>query len=361
MVTISFIGDISLNDAYKGLYREGARPFEDLSEVLAGADLVAGNLECLAAGTEGENLRKKPRLKTDTDTLGYLKEINLGLACLAHNHVYDNLEDGFRRTTDFLEQNNIHYMGASLDKPPEKSSSSRTRSLLRLRIKGIRFAFLNYVTRDTNPGLPDDAGINLSILDPRQALDDLAEAREDDYRIMILHWGGKYENSYYPGPSQLKMARQFIKGGADLIIGHHSHTFQPVIQYRWKSVFFSLGNFCFADIVSDGRVKEIKHRRWRESAVVNIHFNSDHYSSELVPFRLDQHQTIREPRISKRFRRRAQYFKLIRISKLFWFIYYFGFKYLRPVVWELRRTDPDKSLWKRFTGLNKAKIRGMFR
>ena len=361
MVTISFIGDISLNDDYTRLFREGARPFEDLSEVLARADLVAGNLECLAAGNEGENLRKKPRLKTDFETLGYLKQINLGLACMAHNHVYDNLEDGFRRTTDFLRENDIQYMGAAWNKPDEDASSTGTGSVLKLRIKGIRFAFFNYVTGDTNPGLPEDAGIKLSMLDPRKAMDDLASAQEDDYRIMILHWGGKYENSYFPGPSQLKLAREFIKGGADLIIGHHSHTWQPVMRYRGKSVFYSLGNFCFADIVSDGRVKEIKHRRWRESAVVNIRFNHGHYTSELVPFRLDNYQTIRDPRLMRRFNSRGRYFKMIRISKLFWFIYYFGFKYLRPVVWEFRRTDPDKSLWKRFTGLNKEKIRGMFR
>jgi hypothetical protein len=370
MATISFIGDISLNDAYTRLYREGGRPFEDLGKVLAEADLVVGNLECLAAGTMGENLRKKPRLKTDTETLGYLKQIHLGLACMAHNHVYDNLEDGFRKTTHFLQQNNIHYMGASPGNLSEEASRGQGEppvekpggnSVLRLRIKGIRFAFFNYVTKDTNPGLPTDAGIELSILDPRKALDDLASAREDDYRIMILHWGGQYENSYFPGPDQLNMARALIKGGADLIIGHHSHTFQPVMQYRQKSVFFSLGNFCFADIVSDGRVKEITQRRWRESAIVKLHFDRDHYDTELVPFRLDGLHTIRDHHILRRLKARQQYFKLIRFSKLFWFIYYFGFKYFRPVVRELRRRDPDKNLWKRLSGLNKQKIRGMFR
>jgi hypothetical protein len=133
------------------------------------------------------------------------------------------------------------------------------------------------------------------------------------------------------------------------------------MQYRKKSVFFSLGNFCFADIVSDGRVKEITQRRWRESAIVNIHFNQDDYSTELVPFRLEGLHTIRDHHILRRFKSRQQYFKLMRFSKLFWFIYYFGFKYLRPLVRELRRRDPDKNLWKRFSGLNKQKIKGMFR
>ncbi len=370
MVTISFIGDISLNDAYTRLFREGVEPFQDLEGILADADLVAGNLECLSAGTGGENLQKKPRLKTDTETLGYLKKINLGLACLANNHVYDNLQDGFRKTTDFLQQNDIHFLGASLEESHEDAhanqgdpsqAKSESGSVLKLRIKGIRFAFFNYVAADTNPGIPRDAGVHLNILDRQQVLDDLAAAGEEDYRILILHWGGKYENSYYPGPQQMKMAREFIKGGADLIIGHHPHTLQPVLHYHGKSVFFSLGNFCFADIISDGRVKEVRHRRWKESAIVNIRFSKDHYHTELVPFRLDQLRTIRDRSILRRFNIRQQYFKLIRFSRLFWFIYYFGFKYLRPVVWEMRRPDPDKSLLKRLSGLNLEKIRGLFR
>lgn len=361
MVTISFIGDISLNDDYTRLFREGEEPFHDLAEILADADLVAGNLECLSAGTQGENLLKKPRLKTDLETLGYLKQINLGLACLAHNHVYDNLEDGFRKTTDFLQQNNIHYLGASLDPNATSPAKLRAGSILKLKIKGIRFAFFNYVTADTNPGIPRDAGVRLSILDRQLVLEDLAAARDEDYRILLLHWGGKYENSYYPGPQQMKLAREFIKGGADLIIGHHPHTLQPVMHYKGKSVFFSLGNFCFADIISDGRVKEVRHRRWKESTVLNIRFDKEHYHTDLVPFRLEQLRTIRDRSILRRFKIRQGYFKLIRFSRFFWFIYYFGFKYLRPVVWEMRRPDPDKNFWKRLSGLNLAKIRGLFR
>ena len=69
--------------------------------------------------------------------------------------------------------------------------------------------FFNYVAADTNPGLPRDAGVHLSILDRQQVMDDLAAAGEEDYRILMLHWGGKYENSYYPGPQQVKMAREW--------------------------------------------------------------------------------------------------------------------------------------------------------
>ena len=57
---------------------------------------------------------KKPRLKTKLETLNYLKDINYGLACLANNHFYDNLEEGFQETINFLTNNNINYIGASM-------------------------------------------------------------------------------------------------------------------------------------------------------------------------------------------------------------------------------------------------------
>lgn len=354
MVTISFIGDISLNDDYNRLFRDGIHPFDDLSEDLEDSDLVAGNLECLAAGTQGENLKKKPRLKTDLRTLEYLKQMNMGLACLAHNHVYDNLEDGFLKTTSFLEQNDIRHLGASLD-------NNAGNPMLQMEIKGIRFAFFNYVDEDTNLSLPPEAGIKLSVLHKDKVLEDLYRAREADFRILMLHWGGRYENSYYPGPAQIKLSKEFIRGGADLIIGHHPHTLQPSLRHKCKSVFFSLGNFCFADVRSDGRIKEIKYRRWKESAVLKVDFTKEGYQARLLPFRLENLHTVRDHRIISRIRFRSVYMKLIRFSRLFWFIYYFGFKYLRPVVWELRKKDPERNLVQRVAGLNGNKIKGMFK
>ena len=354
MVSISFIGDISLNDDYTKLFREGTQPFHELADDLAGSDLVVGNLECIAAGDKGENLKKKPRLKTDLQTLGYLKQLNVGLACLAHNHVYDNLEDGFIKTLAFLEKNNIRHLGASLDDPSGNP-------MVQIELSGIRFALLNYVDNDTNPSLPDHAGISLSILDRQKIMDDLSKSWGVDFRILMLHWGGRYENSYFPGPEQISKAREFIKAGADLIIGHHSHTLQPSFSYMGKSVFSSLGNFCFADIRSDDRIKQIRYRRWNESAILKVDFTRERYRTSLVSFHLESLHTIKDRSVLRRLKRRQQYFNLIRFSRLFWYIYYFGFKYLRPVVWTLRDKDPERNFIKRIKGLNRDKMKGLFK
>ena len=66
--TISFIGDISLNNKYNNLYNLGKEPFNDINNVLFSSDIVVGNLECISRGVNGENLYKKPRLKTNIET-----------------------------------------------------------------------------------------------------------------------------------------------------------------------------------------------------------------------------------------------------------------------------------------------------
>ena len=116
MVKISFLGDISLNDNYISLYNEGENPFSDLQMLLHESDYVVGNLECMAKGDEGENILKRPRLATTVETLNYLKYLNLSVACLAHNHVFDQLLSGYLKTTNFLKNNNIDFLGAGNSK-----------------------------------------------------------------------------------------------------------------------------------------------------------------------------------------------------------------------------------------------------
>ncbi len=60
---------------------------------------------------------------------------------------------------------------------------------------------------------------------------------------MHSHWGVEYDSS--PNPRQKEIGRALVDAGADIIVGHHSHTLQPVEIYKGKVIFYSLGNFVF--------------------------------------------------------------------------------------------------------------------
>jgi poly-gamma-glutamate synthesis protein (capsule biosynthesis protein) len=47
----------------------------------------------------------------------------------------------------------------------------------------------------------------------------------------------------YPRQEDIERAHAMIDADADMIFGGHAHRLQPMIEYRGKPVFYSLGNF----------------------------------------------------------------------------------------------------------------------
>lgn len=331
MIKISFLGDISLNDDYIRLYKEGINPFASLESILKTSDFVIGNLECMVIGNEGENLLKAPRLSTTAETLNYLKNINLKVANLANNHVYDHLKNGFTETTNFLENNEIRYLGAGLSKNDAEKH-------LILKKNDLEIGLLNYVTEDTHPNMPNDARVFLNIFDIERAKKDICKLRSSvDYVVIIMHWGGKVEGGLFPDYIQPVTARKLVDIGADLVIGHHSHTVQPYEAYKNKYIFYSLGNFCFSDYTFNGIFHPMPKRR-KITEIVNVNFEKNGYTvfinyflNELINFKEHSYQSYQKLI--------NIIFKYIMKYKFFWNLYYMHFLYILPLYHFLIRKD----------------------
>lgn len=333
-VRISFLGDIAFVGNYNKLYKQGKHPFEGIRNELTNSDLVIGNLEAISEGNHGENHLKKPRLKLEIETLNYLKEINVGLVSLAHNHVYDNLKNGLESTIEFLDNNDIHHLGAGF-------SESEAKTPFLLKKEGITFGFLNYVTEDTNPRIPEDANVFTNFFSLEKAKEDIVKLiKESDFIIILLHWGGRVEGGCYPDWEQPQIAKELIQSGADLIIGHHSHTFQPYEDINNKTVFYSLGNFCFDDYYSDGKLKKLDTRKRLDSAIVHVDFNSrKKFSYKIKPIRNVFNKIVLNPIFEKKIKNRLFIFKYLKKYKLLWMIYYLYLKKIDPVLFFLSRGD----------------------
>jgi hypothetical protein len=332
MLNISFLGDISLNDDYVGLYNKGINPFKDLESPLFSSDFVAGNLECMAAGSKGENLLKQPRLTTSSATLNYLKKINLKVAFLAHNHVYDHLESGFIKTTEFLTNNDIDFLGAGHTLKDACKPKVLTKGL-------ISVALLNYVTSDTNPNIPETADICLNIFNLDKAIQDIHRLKGTvNHIILSIHWGGRVEGGHYPDWDQPKIAHRIIDAGADLIIGHHSHTIQPFEVYKGKFIFYSLGNFCFSDYRFNGLLHPMPKRRMI-TEIVNISFDSTNYRVQ-THFYLNKLLGFKQLNSYKHtllFRNIV--FKIFLSNKPGWKVYFFHKQFILPGFQFFNRKD----------------------
>lgn len=328
---ITFIGDISLNDDYIDLYKENANPFTNLKPFLSSKNYNVGNLECMAKGEKGENILKKPRLTTTLSTLNYLKELNLNLVTLAQNHVYDHLEDGYDKTINFLEENKINYMGSG--KSPEAAKQIKI-----IEREGIKIGILNYITSDTNPDLPIDSKVFLNTFHQETCIDDLVSIKEDvDFRIVILHWGGRVEGGLYPDFNQPSLAKKIIDSGADLVIGHHSHTIQPYEIYKGKYIFYSLGNFCFSDYTFNGEFNPMPKRR-NITLILDVNFSKKNYTIHLNFFK--NNKTSFSPLIYERkLKYRNLIFKIVSKFKPIWYVYFFNLKFILPFIHFSQRKD----------------------
>ena len=275
-IKVLFLGDISLNDAYTELVDSGVNPFEEISEMTKDYDAVIGNLECLARGENGFNEFKNPRLKTEVRTLNALKKLNLSAVTLATNHYFDNLKSGFEKTISKLSELNIKHVGAGL-------SREEALAPLILDVKGKKLGVLNYVHEDTNSSVPKTADVFASEFNLSRILKDVADLKPKvDFLVVIPHWGGKCDYGYFPHFEQLGQAKQIIAAGADALVGHHSHTFQAKSEFNKKPVYYSLGNFCFADIETDGATSHVRESG-KHGAMVEIIFSDNQITHRAIP------------------------------------------------------------------------------
>ena len=351
---IHFLGDISFNDAYVDLYKKGVNPFTGVREILAKADYVVGNLESQVIGAQGENLLKNPRVKTELQTLNYLNDLSVNLVSVATNHTYDGLRDGVVQSFSFLDGHKILHIGASLD----QANSFKP---LVVEINQVKFGFLNYVHEDTNPSMPKDADVYLNYYDREKILTQIASIRKEvDFVILLFHWGGLTDYGFYPHHTQIRDAHAFIDQGADVIIGHHTHTFQPIEKNKGKPIFYSLGNFCFADIFSGGKWNKVR-ATGKESAIAELKFNAETKTCDytLFPVSNEDHNIKPNPGLIKRYRWRNFKFLFVKNIIVFRWCYYFYRSSIEPLQFYFEASD--KTWFQRIKALSFKRIVGFIR
>ena len=94
--------------------------------------------------------------------------------------------------------------------------------------------------------------------------------------IVNLHWGA--EHTLRPLPQQRLEAHALIDAGADVIIGHHTHTLQTSETYRGKPIFYSIGNFIF----------DQQRPLNTEACIVRLRITPEKTMADAIPVRIDQ-------------------------------------------------------------------------
>lgn len=280
-VTLTACGDIVLGRhvaeriSHRGVYY----PFEKVAPYVRGSDIVFGDLECPLSDSV-EPVYDGMDFVAPTSAIEGIKLCGFNVVSLANNHSTNYGRDVFEDTLELLKANDIKYVGGGED-------YQEAYSPLVMEIKGVKVAFLNYnsIIGAVN-AMEERAGVaGIRLLpsyddnpdDFEMVRDSIEEVRESaDVVIACFHWGS--EEQYSPIESVVKMAHTAIDAGADLVIGSHPHTVQPLEYYRGKLIAYSLGNFVFDQMYTT---------QVREGMIMKCRFDGAQLSQvELLPYKI---------------------------------------------------------------------------
>jgi poly-gamma-glutamate capsule biosynthesis protein CapA/YwtB (metallophosphatase superfamily) len=161
--------------------------------------------------------------------------LEIGVALLANNHIFDELISGFEATRAFLRRLGIHYLGAGLT--PEEAQAP-----LRVDVNGVPITFLNYVDPETNPRIPPNSGMFLNELQPERVVREIREEVASGRAVIVcVHWG--LDLIPHPSPAHRRLARAFTAAGARVVAGSHAHCLKAYEITDTHAIFYDLGNF----------------------------------------------------------------------------------------------------------------------
>ncbi|MDA3859602.1 MAG: CapA family protein, partial [Melioribacteraceae bacterium] len=261
----SFVGDIMCHSTqfkfaqvdddsfdFKPVYRE-IKPYFDNS------DVVVANLETVIE-VEEVKFSGYPVFNTPKHFLGGLKFAGFNFLSTANNHSFDIRERGVYSTLKHIENYGMHSVGSY------KSQSSRDSVKIHEQ-NGIKFAILSYTFGVNLYKIPDEKSYLVNRINEDLIENDIQNHRKDgaDLIILFFHFGTEYATE--PSNYQNNIVQKSIEFGADLIIGAHPHSLQPIKYFKSVNgnidsgfVAYSLGNF-------------VSNQRWRYSdggAVLNF-------------------------------------------------------------------------------------------
>ncbi|MBN2080377.1 MAG: CapA family protein [Spirochaetes bacterium] len=253
-VRISFVGDIIMHIPVKNSvqYRnihnaEGTASlnnrgfdflFERVRDDLQGSDVVVGNMEFPIAPP----FSSKPRIfNCRPEILPAMKKAGFTMMHIANNHILDQADRGVVTTMGFIRNSGMDYLGVGENEPAARAGLMKT-------VRGIRIGFLGYtgLLNYHRPRRPSGYYLNWFYDRGKVIADIEAMKKRADFIVMVVHAGVEYDR--VPSNRDVKLMREYIDHGVDLVIGHHSHVIQPVERVLAKDgrvsfIFYSLGNF----------------------------------------------------------------------------------------------------------------------
>ena len=249
-LTITLTGDILLDRGVRRYIQKAGIDSlftPEIDSIFAHSDIVVGNLECPATNLRTPAM-KQFVFRANPEWLNDLHRHDITHLNLANNHSVDQRRGGLRSTYDNCLRAGIVPLGAGHTmaeaSEPVLLSPPSTFNPPPSTLHHVYLFATQQLPLENFPYLPDSFSVSQESIDTLcQRVSCLRKADPTAYIIVCPHWG--IEHVTTPTPWQRRHARALIDAGADIIVGHHSHTLQTVEEYNGKPIFYSIGNFIF--------------------------------------------------------------------------------------------------------------------
>lgn len=248
-VTLVFGGDILFDPNYavmaSSIRRENPVEnaiSEEVREKMKDADICMLNNE-FPYSLRGEPLPEKAfTFRAKPEYAKFLHTMGVDVVSLANNHAYDHGEIALLDTFTTLEEHEIPFVGAG------RNIEEASRPIYFI-VNDIKVGILSatQIERLDNPDTKEATETTPGVfrcLNPERLYEQIAKAKEEcDFLVVYVHWGT--ENQAELDWLQTSQAPEYVKAGADLIIGDHPHCLQPIEYIDGVPVAYSMGNFWF--------------------------------------------------------------------------------------------------------------------
>lgn len=203
-----------------------------------------------------------------------LPEVNGTIvAGLANNHTMDYGRAGLEQTITALKQAGYPYCGAG-------ENLERAREPAVLEDMGVKVGVL--AACEAQFGIADGKRPGVAALGPwvHDAIRRLA--REVDSVVVSVH--ASSEMSPWPSPHVQALFRSFVKSGARVVHGHHSHVPRGFERHGGGIIFYGMGNF----LVAPAPWRESANTLW--SLVAEIDLASDPVDARVFPVEVEENE-----------------------------------------------------------------------
>ncbi len=186
-----------------------------------------------------------PCFNTPTVMAKTLADLGFDVLTIANNHMLDTQSAGLIETLDLINSTpGLLGVGAYHNRDEYKQLKTLT-------VNEITFAFLSYTEHTNGITLPSDKEDYIIYMDESEDVKMQVQYARTVADVVVVSMHGGVEYSDTASEMQKNFAQNVVNWGADVVIGTHPHTLQP-IEYltsadgRKVPVLYSLGNFVSA-------------------------------------------------------------------------------------------------------------------